>query len=99
MPILEGTTRLKTAIGEYDFAVDGGAISSINLRCNPTDTLGGEIPNGAVIQGGYIEVDTIVTSGGAATIAINSEAAGSVLAAASPRLGARSNPPPRALLS
>lgn len=82
MPIIEGTSRLKTAIGEYDFAVDGGAISSITLRCGPGDVMGGELPNGAVIEGGYIEVDTILAAAAGGTIAINSEAAGDLQAAA-----------------
>ena len=76
MPILEGTGRLKTVRGEYDFAVDGGAVSTITLRGDNT------IPSGSVILGGYIEVDTILTSGGAATVAASSEAAGDLLAAA-----------------
>jgi hypothetical protein len=80
VPIAEGTQSLKSAQGEYDFAVDGGAISSINLR--GVGSAGAAIPQGSVILGGYIEVDTLVTSGGAATIAINSEAAGDMVAAA-----------------
>jgi len=81
MPVIEGTTRLKEASGEYDFAVDGGAISTITLRsAGGAASLGGNIPNGSVILEGYIEVDTAVTSGGAATIGINSEAAGDLLA-------------------
>ena len=75
MPILEGTSRLKTVRGEYDFAVDGGAIGTITLRGDNT------IPNNSYILGGFIEVDTAVTSGGAATLGVNSEAAGDVLTA------------------
>jgi hypothetical protein len=81
MPIIEGTRELKQAQGEYDFAVDGGAISTIVLRSAPSDSNGNEIPNGAVIMGGYIEVDTILTAGGAATVGVNSEAAGDLQAA------------------
>jgi hypothetical protein len=80
MPIIEGTTRLKTAVGEYDFAVDGGAISTITLRSG--DSSGNTVPAGSVIVGGYVEVDTQLTSGGAATIGVNVEAAGDLLAAA-----------------
>jgi hypothetical protein len=76
MPILEGTGRLKTVRGEYDFAVDAGAISTITLRGDNS------IGAGAVILGGYIEVDTALTSGGAATVAVTSEGAGDLLAAA-----------------
>lgn len=81
MAVIEGTTRLKEAAGEYDFAVDGGAVGTITLRCNGGSSLGGVIPAGSVITGGYIEVDTAVTSGGAATLGVNSEAAGDLLAA------------------
>lgn len=80
-PVIEGTSGLKSAIGEYDFAVDGGAVGSITLRSAPGDILGNEIPAGSVITGGYIEVDTAFTSGGAATVAVNSEGAGDLLAA------------------
>jgi hypothetical protein len=82
MPIIEGTADLKTGIGEYDVAVDGGAVGTITLRGPAASSLGNDIPPGSVIEGGYIEVDTAVTSGGAATIAANSEAAGDLLAAA-----------------
>lgn len=80
MPVIEGTTRLKSAVGEYDFAVDGGAISTITLRGG--DSTGNTIPAGSVITGGYIEVDTAVTSGGAATLSAGSEAAADLQAAA-----------------
>lgn len=76
MAIMEGQPGLKEAKGEYDFAVDGGAISTIQLRSDDT------IPPGAIIEGGYIEVDTVPTSGGAATISAGSEAAGDLQAAA-----------------
>lgn len=81
MPIIEGTDRLKTAIAEYDFAVDGGAIGSIPMR-GGTATLGGGLQSGAVVMSGYIEVDTPLTSGGAATVAVTSEGAGDIQAAA-----------------
>lgn len=80
MPVSEGTTGLKTAEGEYDFAVDGGAVGSITLRS--VNAAGAALPVGAVIMGGYVEVLTAVTSGGAATVAINSEGAGDMVAAA-----------------
>lgn len=81
MSVVEGTTRLKEATGEYDFAVDGGAVSTIVLRCAGGASIGNEIPVGSVVTGGYIEVDTAVTSGGAATMGVNSEAAGDLLVA------------------
>jgi len=73
MPVIEGTGTLKTAVGEYDFAVDGGAIGAITMR--GSGPLGGVIPNGAVILGGYIEIDTNFTTGTAATMAISIEGA------------------------
>jgi hypothetical protein len=72
---IEGTTRMKTVKGEYDFAVDGGAVSTITLRGD------NQVPAGSVVMGGFIEVDTAVTSGGAATLGVNLEAAGDILAA------------------
>lgn len=80
MPIIEGTRGLKEARGEYDHAVDGGAVSTITLRSAPGDSNGNEIPAGSVIQGGYLEVDTAVTSGGTPAVSINSEAAGDLVA-------------------
>ena len=80
MPGIEATANLKTAEVEYDFAVDGGAGGSINLRA--MNALGGVIPAGAVIMGGYVDVITPFTTGSAATLAINSEAAGDIVAAA-----------------
>jgi hypothetical protein len=75
MPIEEGTRSEKTAKFFYDFAVDGGAISTINLRGEDT------IPPNSVITSGYIDVLTQLTSGGAATIALQAEAAGDIVAA------------------
>lgn len=59
---------------QYSFAVDGGAVSTIPLR-------GDTIPSGAVIYGGFVDITTALTSGGSATIAANSEAAGDLAAA------------------
>lgn len=70
-----GNPRLKVARGIYDFAVDGGEVSTITLM---KDTF---IPSGATIVGGWIEIDTTLTSGGAATIAVQVEAAGDVVPA------------------
>ena len=74
MPIIEtsaseGLTvgRQKVARGDYSFASDGGAVSTIALTGS---TL---IPAGAIITGGFIEVTTTLTSGGAATIAVGVE--------------------------
>lgn len=77
MAIMEGTRGLKEWKGEYSFATDGGAISTITLRSND-----GSIPSGAIIEGGLIEVDTLLTSGGLATVSVGAEAAGDLQAAA-----------------
>jgi hypothetical protein len=69
-------TGTKFIRGRYDFAVDGGAISTIAI------TGPDKIPAGAIILGGLVEVDTAVTSGGAATLAVQVEAAGDIVAAA-----------------
>lgn len=82
MSVMPGTYALKTAVGEYDFAVDGGAVSTITLRAAPGYSVGNTIPSGSVIVGGYLEVDTALDSGGAATVAVNSEGAGDLVAAA-----------------
>ena len=74
MPIIEGTTRVKSVQADYDFAVDGGAASTITLRGDNT------IPAGSVITGGYIDVETACASA-TGTIAIQAEGAGDILAA------------------
>tara|TARA_R100000808_G_C2154335_1_gene165249 strand:+ start:7626 stop:8159 length:534 start_codon:yes stop_codon:yes gene_type:complete len=63
------------AKAEYDFAVDGGAISAINL--------GVTIPDNAIIVGGFIEVITTCTtaSGDAGTMAIHLQSADDIVAA------------------
>jgi hypothetical protein len=77
MAVIEGTDRVKTAVGEYDFAVDGGAVGQITLR--GSGALGAGVPNGAVITGGYVEVDTALTSGGAATAGVDLEATSDIV--------------------
>lgn len=67
---------LKVVRGRYDFSVDGGAVSTIDLT---TKT---DIPSGAIILGGYVEVTTVPTSGGSATVAVQVEGAGDTVAAA-----------------
>lgn len=73
--IIEGAQgpRLKVYRGDYDFAVDGGAVGAINLIGQAV------IPAGTVIIGGFVNVQTQCTSGGAATIALAVEAAGDVV--------------------
>jgi len=80
MAIIEGTGKLKLAQGEYDFDVDGGAVGQITLR--GVGMLGAGMPIGSVVTGGYIEVDTALTSGGSATVAVDLEGSGDILAAA-----------------
>jgi hypothetical protein len=80
MPVIEGTQRLKTAEAEYDFAVDGGAVSTITLR--GVGVHGNAIPAGAVVTGGYIDVETAVLPTTVTTVALNAEAAGDLRVAA-----------------
>ena len=72
---IPGTRALKTFVGDYDFAVDGGGTGTIVLRSES-----GPIPNGAIIVGGYLDVQTACLSG-TGTIALQSNAAADVLAA------------------
>jgi len=58
---------------EYDFAVDGGAVSSIPLRAVGGDDAA--LPAGAIIDAVTVEVLTILGSGGAATVGITTEGA------------------------
>ena len=76
MPIPSGTSAPKTWKGDYDFAVDGGAVATITLRSSD-----GPIPTGSYIMGGLLEVDTIFTGAGA-SVAVQVEAAGDTVAAA-----------------
>jgi hypothetical protein len=69
-----GMGQVKVARGLYDFATDGGAQGDITLR-------GDSIPSGAIIIDALIHVDTVPTSGGAATIAIKTEGAADINAA------------------
>jgi hypothetical protein len=59
---------VQTARAHYDFAVDGGAVGDIALR-------GEQIPSGAIITDVLINVETVLTSGGAATVALKAESA------------------------
>lgn len=79
MPVIEGTERVKSAVGEYDFAVDGGAVGQITLRSS--SVLGSGLPINAVVTGGYVEVDTALTSGGAATAGVDLEGTSDIVAA------------------
>jgi predicted secreted protein len=67
---------LGTVRARYSFAVDGGAVGTIDL------TSSAQIPKGAVIISGFVEVDTVPTSGGSATLAIKVEGAGDIVSGA-----------------
>lgn len=58
-----GAGAAQIAKATYDFTVDGGAISTIQLASSPI------IPAGAIIYGGLIDGIILPTSGGGATIA------------------------------
>lgn len=70
----------RMAVYEYDFAVDGGAVSTINMR--PVGGSQPQIPSGAIVDQATVEVLTIPTSGGAPTVAVQVEGAGDTIAAA-----------------
>lgn len=79
MSVIEGTHKVgglglgsvKIARGLYDFDEDGGTAGDITLR-------GDAIPSGAIIVDALIDVDTVPTSGGAATVAIKVEGAADI---------------------
>lgn len=86
MAIIEGVGKFgpaelgfglrKAAVAEYDFAVDGGAASTINLR-------GNKIPSGTIIVEALLHVDTALAGGtGTDTLSLGSEAAADLQAAA-----------------
>lgn len=76
-PMMEGTARLKTWQGEYDFAKDGGAGGTIVLRSND-----GPLPPGAVVELGFVDVLTGLTTATAAQGALTVEAANDIVTAA-----------------
>jgi len=63
-------SNVKLAICEYDFAVDGGAISDVAIKDTEF------IPAGAVVLKVYAAVETAATSGGSATVAVKCGALG-----------------------
>jgi hypothetical protein len=83
MPVIEGTARLKTAMADYDFAVDGGAVGTIVMRSAAGDVQGSAIPAGSVVTGGFIDVEVGVVSA-TGTVAFQAEAAGDLVATVSP---------------
>lgn len=66
-----GVGTLGNAKVTYDFAVDGGAVSTLIPSNSPT------LPIGSIILGGTIDITTTLTSGGAATIALGTSAGSS----------------------
>lgn len=66
----------------YDFAVDGGAVSTIKLRDALTAEVADKLPSGAIITQVYADVKTACASaGGTGTIALTANSAGDLLAA------------------
>lgn len=70
----EGLNITREAIFDYDFAVDGGAISTI--------TTGVSLPAKAVIEKCWFRVETQIVDGGSGTIAVQCEDANNILSAA-----------------
>ena len=62
------------AHAKYDFAVDGGAVSTITPASTAT------LPDNAIMIGGVVNSTTAVTSGGSATVAIGTSAGSSTTA-------------------
>lgn len=79
MPLIEGTTGVKTLVAEYDFAVDGGTVGAKTLR--GVGGNGNSIPAGSTVVGGYLEVLTLFTSASTntGTVAISLEGAGDLV--------------------
>ncbi len=64
----------KRALYRYSFATEGGAVGDITLR-------GDSIPSGAIVTDALILVDTALTSGGSATVALKLQSAADINAA------------------
>jgi len=71
--------QLGVAIGNYSFAVQGGAVGTINLKDGDGKDL--KLPANALIKNVVIDVITQPTSGGSATIAVTAVSSGDLLAA------------------
>mgnify|MGYP001561307687 CR=1 FL=1 len=70
--VFPGGASERTVICSYDFAVHGGAVSSIAI---------GRIPSGSYIVGGFMLIETAVVGAGA-TVGIDSEATSDIVTAA-----------------
>lgn len=75
MAVMEGTTAVKTWVGSYSFAVDGGAQGAIALRSDH-----GAIPAGSTITHGYVDVTTSCASA-TGTMALHVEGANDIVSA------------------
>lgn len=76
MAIMEGTRSYKVWQGDYDFDVDGGAMTTITLRSND-----GPLPSGAHVVGGLLDVSAGFTTGTSATGAIQVNGANDIVSA------------------
>jgi hypothetical protein len=64
----------KVCVAKYDFAVDAGAIGSINIGC--------KVPDNAIVTNVWYDILTaFVSTSGGGTVALGSEASGDLLAA------------------
>lgn len=70
---------LGCVVGTYDFSTQGGAIGTLSLKDSTGNVV--KLPANALIVNAFTVVRTALTSGGSATIALNSEGAGDLLAA------------------
>ncbi len=61
-------------VAEYNFGRQGGAVGTITLAHDP-------LPVGAIVTNCYLEVLTALTSGGAATVAVQIESADDLVSA------------------
>lgn len=67
------------AVGTYKFSRDGGATGDVELKDINGNPL--KLPSGVIIRNVTVHVTTAFTSGGSATLDLNSEAANDCLAA------------------
>lgn len=76
MTIIEGHRIIRSAVGEYNFALDGGAVGTMVMR-------GNEVPLNAIIIGSQLNVLVVPTGGTVTdTLSIGFDAVADVQAAA-----------------
>ncbi|MER7002213.1 hypothetical protein ABT297_04080 [Dactylosporangium sp. NPDC000555] len=68
-------SEVKAIRARYDFSVEGGAVGDIVISAE-------QIPAGAYITHGFVEVDTAPTSSASGALAIKVESAGDIVAGA-----------------